>query len=86
MPLPIPIYHWLSEVIEVVGLVELGKRNVMNYNLVGFMNTSSQLPNELIDFQLSGCSRCADVNVECRYGPKPKWIDDPKFGKIELER
>lgn len=33
-----------------------------------------------------GCSRCADVNVECRYGPKPKWIDDPKFGKIELER
>ncbi|KAJ8064253.1 hypothetical protein OCU04_006600 [Sclerotinia nivalis] len=33
-----------------------------------------------------GCSRCADVNVECRYGPKPKWIDDPKFGKEELER
>ncbi|CAD6439239.1 64585307-f8cb-4a19-bfa8-82eaea6783ff [Sclerotinia trifoliorum] len=33
-----------------------------------------------------GCLRCADVNVECRYGPKPNWIDDPKFGKIELER
>ncbi|RAL64659.1 hypothetical protein DID88_001692 [Monilinia fructigena] len=33
-----------------------------------------------------GCLRCADVNVECQYGPKPKWIDDPKSGKEELLR
>ncbi|TGO55302.1 hypothetical protein BOTNAR_0248g00180 [Botryotinia narcissicola] len=33
-----------------------------------------------------GCSRCKDVNVECHYGPKPKWIDDPKFAKEELEK
>ncbi|KAB8289996.1 hypothetical protein EYC80_010323 [Monilinia laxa] len=33
-----------------------------------------------------GCLRCADVNVECQYGPKPKWIDDPKSGKEELVR
>ncbi|EMR81243.1 putative c6 transcription protein [Botrytis cinerea BcDW1] len=33
-----------------------------------------------------GCLRCKNVNVECHYGPKPKWIDDPKCGKEELER
>ncbi|ESZ90633.1 hypothetical protein SBOR_8983 [Sclerotinia borealis F-4128] len=33
-----------------------------------------------------GCLRCANVNVECQYGPKPRWIDDPKVGKEELER
>ncbi|KAM3077269.1 hypothetical protein ACMFMG_003267 [Clarireedia jacksonii] len=33
-----------------------------------------------------GCRRCADVNVKCHYGPRPRWIDDAKVGKEELER
>ena len=33
-----------------------------------------------------GCERCASVNVECHYGVKPAWIEDPALGKTELER
>lgn len=33
-----------------------------------------------------GCERCASVNIECHYGPKPPWIEDPELGKEELAR
>ncbi|KAG0645738.1 Pestheic acid cluster transcriptional regulator 3 [Hyphodiscus hymeniophilus] len=32
-----------------------------------------------------GCLRCASVNVECHYGPRPPWIDNVLLGKQELE-
>ncbi len=33
-----------------------------------------------------GCRRCASVNIECHYGPKPSWIENPLLGKEELQR
>jgi C6 transcription factor Pro1 len=38
------------------------------------------------DEVVPGCLRCASVDVECHYGPKPKWIGNPILGKKELER
>lgn len=33
-----------------------------------------------------GCLRCASVNIDCHYGTKPAWIEDPARGKEELDR
>ena len=33
-----------------------------------------------------GCLRCASVNIDCHYGVKPQWIEDPVIGRRELER
>lgn len=33
-----------------------------------------------------GCLRCASVNIECHYGPKPTWIENAALGKEELAR
>lgn len=33
-----------------------------------------------------GCLRCASVNINCHYGSKPVWIEDPVRGKEELDR
>ncbi|PQE31250.1 hypothetical protein CJF32_00001845 [Rutstroemia sp. NJR-2017a WRK4] len=38
------------------------------------------------DEERPGCRRCAGVNVQCHYGARPKWINDAKAGKEELER
>lgn len=38
------------------------------------------------DEQRPGCSRCASVDIQCHYGPRPEWITNTALGKAELAR
>ena len=79
-----------QEAVDVSHTAESMSTSTVDLPIVSIRSTKGcwtcRLRKKKCDEVRPGCLRCASVNIECHYGSKPRWIENPALGKEELER
>lgn len=73
-----------------ISLADSPQRTTMERPALSIRSTKGcwtcRLRKKKCDEVRPGCLRCESVNIDCHYGARPPWIEDPVLGKEELER